>query len=156
MGKNTNFNKIEFTPFSYRIGNLEVRNCYTDHKSGVKASLRQDNHFNHYVIVKWEKNPYYGNEAEYVLHGEYYQKKDSHEWSAKIHKSCFESSETCYVIAYWVNMDHEELTPDLQFVGMRPFELKTQTETLVFMELAKAGQYRIQGELATFINKQSF
>jgi hypothetical protein len=150
MGKNSNFDKIEFTPFSYRIGNLEVRNCYTDRKSGVKVPRNQNSHFNHYEIVKWEKNPYYGNEKDYILRGEYYQKKDSSEWSAKIHESCFESSETCYVIAYWVNMAHDELTPDLQFVGMRPFELETQTEILLFMELAKAGQYRIENELQNY------
>ena len=121
MGKNSNFDKIEFTPFSYRIGNLEVRNCYTDRKSGVKAPIGPDSHFNHYEIVKYEKNPYHRNEIE-----------------------------MCYVIAYWVDMDHDELTPNLQFVGMRPFELETQTETLLFMELAKAGQYRIENELQNY------
>ena len=154
MGKNSNFTKIEFTPFSYRIGNLEVRNCYTERNSIRKVPLSTN--FSHYEIVKWEKNQYYGNEKDYILRDDYYQKKDSHEWSAKIHKSCFESSEMCHVIAYWVNMDHEELTPDLQFVGMRPFELETQTETLVFMELAKAGQYRIKSELQNYKEDEKY
>ena len=154
MGKNSNFKKIEFTPFSYRIGNLEVRNCYTDRKSGKKVSLGTN--FNHYEIVKWEKNQYHGNEADYILLGEYYQKRDSVEFSAKVHKSLFELSEICYVIASWINIDHDERMPDLKFTGIRPFELETQTETLVFMELAKAGQYRIQSELQNYKEDEKY
>lgn len=147
MGKITNFEKHTFAPFSYRIGNLEVRNCYMNRKTGKLVSLGPDVNFSNYEIIKWEKNPYYGTEKEYVLHGDYYQSKTDPNWAGKIHKSCFESSEKCYVVASWTNMNYDEYMPDLQFVGVRPFELETQTETLVFMELAKAGQYRIQSEL---------
>ena len=134
MGKNSNLKQIKFIPFSYRIGNLEVRNCYTDRKSGTKITFGTE--FNHYEIVKWKKNPYHGNEADYVLQDEYYQKKDGSEPWTKIHKSLFELSEHCYVIASWIDMDHDEQMPNLKFTGIRPFELETQTEILVFMELA--------------------
>ena len=43
-------------------------------------------------------------------------------------------------------MDHDECYPDLKFVGARPFDLN-ETETLVFMNLAKATQIRMNNEL---------
>ena len=150
MGKIKDFNKIEFTPFSYRIGDLEARNFYTNRTTGDQWGFDGKQKLSTYQIVKWRKNEYFGNEKDYILRGDYYQKKSDSNWSHKLHKSCFESPETCLVIAQWVDMDNDERKPNLEFVGSRPFDLESQTEMLVFMELAKATQYRIQSELRSF------
>ena len=120
MGKIRNFDKIEFTPVLYRIGDLELRNYYEDGE-GVKHTL-----------------------------------------NAHIYKgfSCFQiakytAPKSCYVIAYWTDLDNDECSPDLKFVGSRPFELN-EHDTLLFMEMAKIGQYRIQSELQAFEKSNTY
>jgi hypothetical protein len=46
-------------------------------------------------------------------------------------------------------MDHDEKSPDLEFVGSRPTNL-TEEEQMIFMKLAKAGQEHIQEVLNKF------
>jgi len=53
------------------------------------------------------------------------------------------------MLASWTNMDHDEKSPDLVFVGSRPLDL-TEEEQLVFMKLAKEGQAHIQNVLHKF------
>jgi hypothetical protein len=57
--------------------------------------------------------------------------------------------ETCYMLACWRNMDHDEKSPDLEFVGSRPFDL-TEEEQSIFMKLAKQGQEHIEEILRNF------
>lgn len=146
MGKLKYFDKIEFTPFKYRVGNIEVRNFIIGDDGNI-TTLNSQNYKNlsHYEIVKWSKNNYFGNENNYELVGGFYREKNNKN-SISVHPSCFKNPETCYTLAYWVNMDHDECYPDLKFVGARPFDLN-ETETLVFMNLAKATQIRMNNEL---------
>jgi hypothetical protein len=53
------------------------------------------------------------------------------------------------MLASWENMDHDEKSPDLKFVGCRPMNL-TEDEQMIFMKLAKAGQEHIEEILNTF------
>ena len=53
------------------------------------------------------------------------------------------------MLACWTNMDHDEKSPDLKFVGSRPTDLSTE-EQVVFMKLAKEGQEHIQEVLLKF------
>jgi hypothetical protein len=53
------------------------------------------------------------------------------------------------MLASWENMDHDEKTPDLKFVGSRPMDL-TEYEWIIFMRLANAGQFEIQRQLNKF------
>ena len=59
------------------------------------------------------------------------------------------NSESSYVLAYWVNINHDEKRPDLKFVGGRPFDL-TKEEMVDFMDLAKCGQQEIEKILNDF------
>ncbi len=146
MGTIRNFDKIKFRPFSLRVGDLKVTNFYTE-DGMVKSFSNNDNDFSHYSISKIELNPYFGKESEYILNGEFYQKtKDS---ISKIHKNCFKNSESSYVLAYWIDINHDERTPDLKFVGGRPFDL-TKDEMVDFMALAKCGQQEIEKLLKDF------
>ena len=69
-----------------------------------------------------------------------------------ISKSCFKNEEVMYMLASWDNIDHDELTPDLKFVGNRVFELDTE-EKEVFMQLAEIGQKEIERQLNVNIKK---
>lgn len=60
--------------------------------------------------------------------------------------SLFENKESCYTLASWVDMDHDECSPDLKFVGGRPFDLDA-TETAEFWVLVKDAQTHIEKEL---------
>lgn len=82
--------------------------------------------------------------------------------NAHIYKgfSCFQiakyiAPKSCIVLAYWTNLDNDEYSPDLKFVGPRPFELN-EHDTLLFMEMAKIGQYRIQSELQAFAQNNTY
>jgi hypothetical protein len=147
MGTIRNFDKIKFRPFSLRVGNLKVTNFYTEDGMIKSFSNYNDNEFAHYSISKIEVNPHFGKESEYILDGEFYQKdKDS---ISKIHKNCFKNPESSYVLAYWIDINDDEKTPDLKFVGGRPFEL-TKEEMNDFMDLAKCGQQEIENILKNF------
>jgi hypothetical protein len=54
--------------------------------------------------------------------------------------------DTQYTIAYWVNMDTNEYSPDLKFVGARPFNLDSY-ELATFMRIAEITQKHISTEL---------
>jgi hypothetical protein len=148
MGSIRNFDKIKFRPFSLRIGNLKVTNFYTE-DGMIKpfSNSDNDNEFSHYSISKIELNPYFGKESEYILNGEFYKKDNDS--IIRIHKSCFKNSESSYVLAYWIDINHDERRPDLKFVGSRPFEL-TKEEMVDFMDLAKCGQQEIENILRDF------
>lgn len=53
------------------------------------------------------------------------------------------------MIASWGNMDHDEKTPDLKFVGSRPLEIDEE-EWSTFLRIAKAGQTEIERQLNNF------
>jgi hypothetical protein len=147
MGTIRNFNKINFRLFSLRVGNLEIRNFYNDNGKIKSLSGKKTSNFSHYEIIKLEPNSYFGKESEYELNGEFYY--DPNNTSVKIHKSCFNSLERCYVLAYWIDINHDEKIPDLKFVGGRPFDL-TKEELVDFMSLAKCGQQEIEKILKDF------
>lgn len=148
MGSIRNFDKIKFSPFSLRIGNLKVSNFYGE-DGEIKPFTTNDGNpdFGHYTISKIQVNPYFGKESEFILNGEFYQKEEGS--MSKIHKSCFKNSESSYVLAYWIDINHDERRPDLKFVGSRPFEL-TKEEMVDFMDLAKCGQQEIENILNDF------
>lgn len=154
MGKLRNFKKIKWKPFQLREGNISVTNYWTN-KEGKKSPVQS--HLNHpkysfFEILKWEPNPYYGKLQEYLdngweesFGGDFLQKNRT-----SITISFFTNSpKHCYMLASWTNMDHDEKSPDLKFVGSRPMDLSTE-EQVVFMKLAKEGQEHIQKVLLKF------
>ena len=151
MGKIHNFSKIKFKPFEYREGNIKVTNFYLDPITKKKKTLQSHlpyPAFSFFEILYVQANIYYGKEKELIAEG--------YEWSwggsflqksgHSIDKSSFDIPEIAYVLANWENMDHDELTPDLKFVGSRPLEI-SEEEQLTFMRLAKIGQVEIEQQL---------
>jgi len=153
MGRLRHFEKIKWKPFQMRIENICVTNYYIDDKSrkcSMQSHLKKPN-FSFFEIVKWEANPYFGMEESYrdagyedSFGGDFLQ-KDGH----SIQKFFFIKNESCYMIAHWEDIDHDEKIPDLKFVGSRPFELDDD-ERETFMLLAKIGQEHIQKVLNNF------
>jgi hypothetical protein len=151
MGKLHNFNSIKFKPFEYREGNIKVTNFYMDKITGKKKTLQSHlpyPAFSFFEILYVQKNIYYGKEEEMI--------KDGYSWSwggsflqkdnVSIDKSCFVNEESSYMLAHWDNVDHDEKTPDIRFVGPRPMEL-SEEEQVLFMRLAKIGQVEIERQL---------
>jgi hypothetical protein len=154
MGRLRNFEKIKWKPFQVREGNISVTNYWTD-KEGKKCPVQSHldiPRYSFFEILKWEPNQYYGKLQEYLdngwevsFGGDFLQKNHT-----SISLSFFtHSPESCYMLASWTNMDHDEKSPDLKFVGSRPMDLSTE-EHLVFMKLAKEGQTHIQNVLNKF------
>lgn len=153
MGSIQQFNKFKFKSFSKRIGNIAVINFYEQDgkKKPVQSHLKRPK-FSFFEIVKFYPNPYYGKESEYELNswGDGYRPKDS--VGINISKSCFKNKEVMYMVASWDNIDHDELTPDLKFVGNRVFELDSE-EREAFMKLAEIGQREIERQLNLNVKK---
>lgn len=156
MGKLRNFEKIKWKPFQIREGNISVTNYWTgkDGKKKPTQSHLDIPRYSFFEIVKWEKNDYYGKLQEYLdngweisFGGEFLRKIGG---GHSISLSAFtHSPEICYMLACWRNMDHDEKSPDLEFVGSRPMDLSTE-EQAVFMKLAKVGQDHIENVLHKF------
>ena len=154
MGKLRNFEKIKWKPFQVRKGNISVTNYWTD-KEGKKCPVQSHldiPRYSFFEILKWEPNGYYGKLQEYLdngwevsFGGEFLQTDRT-----SISLSLFtHSPESCYMLASWTNMDHDEKSPDLKFVGSRPMDLSPE-ERAVFMKLAKEGQEHIEKVLHKF------
>lgn len=154
MGRLHNFSKIAFKPFEYREGNIIVTNFYLDPVTKRKKTLQSHlpyPAFSFFEILYVQPNLYYGKEDALMAEG--------YEWSwggsflskvgHSIDKSMFVNPETCYLLAHWENMDHDELTPDLKFTGSRPLEI-SEEEQITFMRLAKIGQLEIERQLKAF------
>jgi len=156
MGTLRNFKRFQFQPFQSRIGDLQVRNFWMDEGTPKSFTGTDKSNFSHFEIVKWQPNPYYGKYDEYITNGYVesfggdYLQKPGH----SIDINFFKSPENCYALAYWINMDHDEMSPDLQFVGNRPVRLNKE-EQQAFMELAELGQAHIEKELEEFYNDET-
>jgi hypothetical protein len=153
MGRLRNFNKIKFKPFMIRKGNIMVTNYYLNEK-GQKQSLQSHlggPKYGFWEIVRIEQNPYYGKEEEYRQKG--YEDSFGGDFLRKdgysIQKTFFNKPESHYMIACWENIDHDEKTPDLRFVGNRPFDLDVEDQR-TFMILAKVGQEELMNQLREF------
>ena len=154
MGKIRNFEKLKWKPFQIREENISVTNYWLDEK-GRKCPVQSHldiPRFSYFEILKWDKNPYYGKEQEYrdkgyvdSFGGDFLQSPAG----SSIQKTFFHKPESCYMLASWTNMDHDEKSPDLKFVGSRPMDL-TEYEWIIFMRLANAGQIEIQRQLNNF------
>jgi hypothetical protein len=154
MGKLRNFNKLKWKPFQLREESISITNYWMD-KDGKKKPAQSHldiPRYSFFEIVKWEPNQYYGKLQEYLndgwtisFGGEFLQKNHT-----SISLSFFtQSPEHCFMLASWENMDHDEKTPNLKFVGSRPMDL-TEYEWIIFMRLANAGQTEIQRQLNKF------
>ena len=154
MGKIYNFDKIQILPFKKRIGNIAVTNFYMDGDVPKPIQSHLDiPPFSFFDIVKYTPNPYYGKEDEYQWEGDNASKFfGSAVGYITIHKSCFQHPETSYTLAYWENLDNDEIIPNLTFVGSRPFDLE-ESEHKIFWELAKIGQDHITKILTEFIEE---
>jgi hypothetical protein len=154
MGKIYNFHKIKFEPFEHREGNIKVTNFYLDPITKKKKTLQSHlpyPPFSFFEILYIQPNIYYGKEEEMMKDGYTWSwggsflQKDGH----SIDKSCFINPESAYMLANWDDVDHDEKTPDLKFVGSRPMELSDE-EQIIFMRLAKIGQVEIERQLRAF------
>ena len=154
MGRLRNFDKLKWKPFQLREGSISVTNYWTDEngkKNPVQSHLDIPR-YSFFEILKWEPNQYYGKLQEYLNNGwtvsfggEFLQKDHT-----SISLSFFtQSPEHCFMLASWTNMEHDEKSPDLKFVGRRPMDLNEE-EHLIFMRLAKSGQEHIEKCLNKF------
>lgn len=148
MGQLHNFKEYKFTPFKLRIGDLEVTNYFLDEKNRKKSAQSHLDipKYSYFEVVKWQSNSYFERESEYELgaEGEFYSSPNS--FGHKIHKSCFLGPETNFMIARWNNINHDELVPDLEFIGRRVFELSGE-ELTIFMNITRLGQIEIERQL---------
>jgi hypothetical protein len=153
MGRIRNFENMRFMPFKKRIGNLAVVNFYMGENDIPKPlqSYTDRVPFSFFEIVQYEPNPYFGKESEYV----YDEKNNRYKRGENflIHPSCFKLKESSFMLAMWENIDHDELTPDLKFVGGRPFHLNKE-ERKIFFELAQIGQEHLEKILHDFYISQ--
>ena len=97
--------------------------------------LRRYSSSDRWEIVKWQPNPYYGKESEYIRSDNGYI--DGKRRHVVIDESCFVNPETCYSLAFIENG-----IPD--YVGNRPLELTDIVEILDFLELLRKGVTRSQ------------
>ncbi len=155
MGTIYKFEKLTFNPFQCRLGNIQVRNFWMD--KGTPKTLQSHlkiPKFSFFEIVKFEKNPYFGKYQEYLEDG--YEESFGGDFLQKdgrsIQKTFFDREESCYTLASWDNINHDELTPDLKFCGSRPFDLDAH-ELEVFMQLALMGQKEIERQLIELTNE---
>jgi hypothetical protein len=157
MGTIYNFDKIQILPFKKRIADIAVTNFYMDGDVPKPVQSHLDiPPFSYFEIVKYQPNSYYGNEDKYEWENDYALLFLGEPGGyVRIHKSCFESPETMYVLASWKNINDDKCSPDLQFVGSRPFEL-SENEQEWFWELARIGQSHISVLLEEFISKQAY
>jgi hypothetical protein len=154
MGRLRNFKKLKWKPFQIREENISVTNYWVD-KRGRKCPTQEHldiPRFSHFEILRWHTNPHYGKEQEYrdngyvdSFGGDFLQSPTG----SSIQKTFFTKPESCYMIASWQNMDHDEKTPDLKFVGSRPLEIDEE-EWSTFLRIAKAGQAEIERQLNNF------
>ena len=154
MGRLRNFDKLKWKPFQLREGSISVTNYWTD-EDGKKCPMQSHldiPRFSFFEIIKWEPNQYYGKLQEYLdngwtvsFGGEFLQKDHT-----SISLSFFtKSPESCFMLASWENMDHDEKSPDLKFVGSRPIDLNEE-EQAIFMNIVKVGQKHIEKCLNKF------
>ena len=154
MGRLRNFNKLKWKPFQLREGSISVTNYFID-KDGKKCPMQSHldiPKYSFFEIVKWEPNQYYGKLQEYLdngwtisFGGDFLQRNNT-----SISLSFFTGSpESCFMLASWENMDHDEKSPDLKFVGSRPMDLNEEEQS-IFMKLAKSGQEHIEKCLNEF------
>ena len=154
MGRLRNFDKLKWKPFHFRLGSISVTNYFIDkdRKKCPTQSHLDIPRFSFFEIVKWEPNQYYGKLQEYLddgweisFGGSFLQRSNT-----SISLSFFTGSpESCFMLASWENMDHDEKSPDLKFVGSRPMDLNEE-EQAIFMQIAKAGQHHIEKVLNKF------
>jgi hypothetical protein len=149
MGKIRDYSKIRFKPFEIRKGNIKATNYYSDgdKKLPLQTHLKLPK-FSFFEIVYVEKNPYFGNEANYVESwgGMFYENPETR---VSLDKSLFKYPETCYMLAHWEKMNHDEFIPELVFCGDRPLRL-SPIEQMNFMDIALATQEYITDKLEKF------
>ena len=155
MGRLQNFDSIKWLPYMERKGAISVTNFYMDNgvPKPVQGHLKIPP-FSFFEILYWEKNHYYGKLEEYLANGYEIKGNFVSRDASNIDINFFNKPETCYMLARWNNIDHDEMTPDLEFVGNRVFEL-TEEEKIIFMELAERGQIYIQKSLNDFYYGQT-
>ena len=115
-----------------RIDNLEFRKS---------SCLGEPPEHIGWEICQYQPNGYYGRESEFIKDGEFYHPNDEHYNYISIHKSCFQSPETCFTIASWQWDDHEGCY-DLRFIGNRPLNL-TSSEWITFRKLLEHGFHEL-------------
>ena len=149
MGRIYKFDKLKFEPFQCRIGDIQVRNFWMD--KGTPKPLQSHlklAKFSYFEIVKFEKNPYFGKYQEYIDMG--YEESFGGDFLQKDHmsidKNSFDREESCYTLANWDNLDHDELTPDLKFCGSRPFDLSKE-DMDIFIQISALAQKEIERQL---------
>lgn len=154
MGRLQNFDKIKWMPYAERKGDISVTNFYMD--NGIPKPVQSHlniSPFSYFEILKWQPNHYYGKLDEYLANGYTNEGRFISNGGSNIDIKFFDKPESCYMLASWNNIDHDEMSPDLEFVGNRVFELSAE-EKLIFMELAEKGQNYIQKTLKDFYYAQ--
>ena len=129
MSKIENYNQSIFSPFSMRIGNLGARNYYNDEEGITASNTHIHPNYDHFEIVKWVPNSYYGKQDEYEpeVNG---MCRSKHYPTINVSGRFFTMKEICYTIAYFIGLDNDEYSPDLKFVGDRVFSLSKEEKEL--------------------------
>jgi hypothetical protein len=104
---------------------------------------------NQYEFVKWYPNKYYGTKAQLIAEGYELIVSQDDDFSLvkhnhHIHGSCFQSPESCYVIATIV-YDKNEYCTEIKSVGSRLLDL-TKKERNNFFEVYAYADKQIKKE----------
>ena len=107
---------------------------------------------NQYEFVKWYPNKYFGTKAQLIAEGyELIVSQDDDfslvKYNHHIHGSCFQSPESCYVIATIVYDKNEHCT-EIKSVGSRLLDL-TKKERMYFFEVYHYADKQIKKENKT-------
>jgi len=134
MGRIRQFKHFRFSPFNKRIGGLKATNYHLDDDGTVHPFYLDEVPFADVKILKVEPNQYYGKAAQYKLDDGGFYYKDT--LGAKISPTVFKNRESTYAVAYFKNINYDEVSPRLDVLCDRLFEL-TQQEQLDFLELTQ-------------------
>ena len=93
-------------------------------------------------IVKYYKNPYFGNYDKMIEEGWEASSNGLHRGRITIDNSCFENPERCYTVAI-LELDEEEYTTNLRTVGCRVLALNKKERSDFFKVYKKAHKYLI-------------
>ena len=104
---------------------------------------------NQYEFVRWYPNKYFGTKAQLMAEGYELIVSQDDDFSLvkhnhHIHGSCFQSPESCYVIATIV-YDKNEYCTEIKSVGSRLLDL-TKKERMYFFEVYRYADKQIKKE----------
>lgn len=136
-----------FRPFNFRIGNLSISNYCEARGSIFPRQSHSNSNFSQYEILKWEANPYFSKELEFIDKG-YSLSEDGKFLTLLGHSistSLFQVKETSILLADWIDL-FTESGPNLVLRGSCLKEM-TDEDFFTFSRLSRIGREEIVDQI---------